>query len=86
MSSSIFTVPYVCLYNGAGGMCFYSAQISSVSTHALQTTLHYLSVVCRLSTQVFISYFGHEANWVSTYEKFSYSSMLLLPQIISNSI
>lgn len=27
MSSSIFTVPYVCLYNGTGGMCSYSARL-----------------------------------------------------------
>lgn len=68
VSSSIFTVPYVCLYNGAGGMCFYSVRISSVSALPLQTTLHCLSVVCRLCAQVFISDFGHRANWVSLYE------------------
>lgn len=39
VSSSIFTVPYVCLYNGAAGMCFYSLWFWSVSTFPLQTTL-----------------------------------------------
>lgn len=69
MSSSIFTVPYVCLYNGARGMCSYTTQIPSVSTQALQTEPKRLSVVRQLSAQVFILYFGHGANWVSTYEK-----------------
>lgn len=30
VSSSIFAVPYVCLYNGATGMCFYTTPISSL--------------------------------------------------------
>lgn len=54
-------------------MCFYSARISSVSALALQTSLHRLSVVSSHTTQVFISYFGDKVNWVSTYEKLSYS-------------
>lgn len=67
-------------------MCFYSARISPASARSRQTTLHHLSVVRGLTTQVFILYLGRRANWVSSYEKFSYSGMSLFPQISLNGI
>lgn len=61
MSSSIFTFPYVRLYNGAGGINFYSGGISLWLLSALIFDISLRSTGC---AAVLISHFGDEGNWV----------------------
>lgn len=88
VSTSIFAVPYVCLYNDAGGMCSYSAcsDLFCVRTPPADHTTPSLWCLQALNSGFnFISWSQSQLS-ERLQEKFSYSSMLLFPQIISNSI